>query len=188
VEIMGAPVEAPGGGDQFTLSSDERDCLVRHAVSVTETAGEEAAGGPAKGELFRDAAKHTTVMVALLEQLGWSAERSIPGSYTLYEELLPIEQVRVWVSERFRREDEAVIDDAVRNLRDGLDEDLRAFGVTCRLLSRLNAHADERRAREGTREHAEISAPIDAAEAAAVQAPYGRTPEQVAALAAGRGS
>jgi len=171
-----APPGSSGEPGTFEIRNDERDSLVRHALSVIGTAGEEASErDPAHPRRVEGAAKHTAVMVALLDQLGWSTARSIPGTYTLREELLPIEQVRVWVSERFRAEDLGVVDDAVRGLWDDLEGALTNYSVTCRLLRRLNARADDRRRNAGLAKPTEIFAPIDPAAAADVRAPIGRS-------------
>lgn len=139
----------------FEIDGDERDTLVRHALGVIFAAGDSMMHHT-DGETVKPLAQHIGVMVHLLDQLGWSLERPHDGSYTLRDDLLPIEQVRVWVETRFRVDDEEAVADSVYCLREDLDSALQNFGQTSRLLHRLNARAESlgRRVKKWTRAEA----------------------------------
>lgn len=128
---------------RFVVTAEERDTLVRHARSVIYESGDEMTGGGE--EEVRRASQHVAVMVRLLDQLGWS-ERERPhhgDNYLLLEEVLPIEQIRVWVGSRFRVTEEEAVDESVRGgLCEDLEIALRQLAETLRLLHRMNARAN----------------------------------------------
>jgi hypothetical protein len=154
--------------DRFVVTAEERDTLVRHARFVIFESGDQMTS--ADDAAIRRASQHVAVMVRLLDQLGWSEERPHDSeNFLLLDELLPIEQIRVWVDSRFRVTEEEAINDSVRGLSEDLESALRRHAETFRLLHRMNARADFLRDLSGTREVGEIAAPIDEDDAAAAR-------------------
>lgn len=104
-------------GEAFHLSREERDHIAGHALDSISYEGstltEATRTGEVEAEVASSAARKIAALSNLLSDIGWEREASGPmrpelGQYWPLGELFPVAQLRPWLEEWQRQDDEAL--------------------------------------------------------------------------------